>query len=514
MFLTTAISYLNGDPHMGHQLEIVSSDIIVRHHKLKSEKVIFQTGSDEHGQKIADKAKSLDMTPIELCNQNVIKFMDLYKTLAIDYDIFVRTSSTSHYRTVQHVFNLLKEKGDIYLDKYIGWYNRREEKFITELQAKQCDYMDEVTGKSLEKIEEVSYFFKMSQYQDKLIKFYNDNPKFVSSSIYQNQIMKRLEEPLQDLSISRTSFKWGVPLDDGHVCYVWFDALLNYLSAIDYFNLDPGNPYHGQGQEIWKNTYHVIGKDITWFHGVIWPAILLSLNVPFPKQLIVHGFVTDNKGFKMSKSIGNVIDPFDLLKLVKNSDVLRFYNIRYNNLEYDSKCGKDELINFNNGELADNIGNLVNRVLNLIQKSCGGTVPVIEFDDDVEDMIITLLKTDFVDKLDKLYENYEFREVSQLIMDLFHQLNQWLQEKEPWRIKNNKELKNKILRLAYERLYQITHTLIPVMPNIASTIFELMNLGASNYEELKQLDCKLIVNVGGNVIKNEKIILFPKIELK
>jgi methionyl-tRNA synthetase len=514
MFVTTAISYLNGDPHMGHQLEIVASDIITRYHKVKSKdfEVIFQTGSDEHGQKIAEKAKSLELEPIELCNQNVVKFMDLYSALGINYDLFIRTSDPVHYKTVQHVFNLLKERGDIYLGKYVGWYSSREEKYVTELQAKKTEYLDEVTGKPLEKIEEESYFFKMSRFQSSIVKFYQDNPEFVSSKIYYNQILKRLEEPLQDLSISRSNFKWGVPLEGEHVCYVWFDALLNYVSGIDYFNLDPGNPYHGKGQDIWKNTYHVIGKDITWFHGVIWPAMLMALEIPLPKQLVVHGFVTDSKGIKMSKSLGNVIDPFDLLKQIP-IDTLRFYTVRFSNLENDSKCGIDDIVEFHNGELANNVGNLVNRVVNLINKSCKSVVPVIEYDDNVEEMIINLLKTDFIDKLNALYKSYAFRDISQLILDLFHQLNQWLQEKEPWKIKDNKVLKEQILRIALERLYQISHTLIPIVPNIATTIFNLINMKPLSYEELRKLDCQSLDMFDNLSLEKQKIILFPKIEL-
>lgn len=515
MFLTTAISYLNGEPHMGHQLEIVASDIICRYHRIKTKdfNVIFQTGSDEHGQKIADKAKSLDMTPIELCNTNIVKFTDLYSALTIDYNIFVRTSSPVHYKTVQYVFNILKEKGDIYLGKYVGWYSSREEKYITELQASKLNYVDEVTGNPLEKIEEESYFFKMSKYQDLINKFYQENPQFVSSSIYYNQILKRLEEPLQDLSISRSNFKWGIPLQDNHVCYVWFDALLNYLSGIDYFNLDSDNIYHGKGKDIWQNTHHVIGKDITWFHGVIWIAMLMALDINLPKQLIVHGFVTDSKGLKMSKSLGNVINPFDLLKTFQN-DTLRFYNIRYSNLEFDSKCGINDIIEFHNGELANNIGNLVNRILNLMHKNCDSIVPVIEYDDNAEDMIINLLKTDFVMKLNDLYKVFAFRDISQLILDLFHELNNWLQIKSPWAIKNNMKLKIQILRIALDRLFQISHTLIPIMPNIAQNIFNLINMKPLSYDELEQYDKKCYSDFDNVKLNKTNLILFPKLKIE
>jgi methionyl-tRNA synthetase len=512
MYLTTAICYLNGDPHMGHHLEIVVSDIISRYHKFKlgQDNVVFQTGTDEHGQKISDKAKSVDLKPIELCDQNLVKFQTLYQSLNIGFDNFVRTSSKTHYATVQHVFQLLKATGDIYLGKYEGWYNSREEKYVSELQAKMCNYKDEVTGKALERIEEESYFFKMSKYQDRLIKFYTENPQVFPDKTHHHQILKRLEEPLQDLSISRTNFDWGVPLDEGHVCYVWFDALLNYLSGIDYFGLDTNNRYHGKGKDIWQNTYHVIGKDIVWFHSVIWYSMLMALDITLPKEIIVHGFVTDKDGVKMSKTLGNVINPFDLLKDYP-VDTLRAFCVRYNNIEADTKCSAENITKFHNGELANNIGNLVNRLTNLIHKNYDSLVPVVVLEEtDME--FIDLLDNSHLDRLDKLYSEYAFRDIFQLILNLFQQLNGWLTDKEPWKIKDNSELKAKILRVGLERLYQLNHLLIPIMPETSDKIFVLINRTTLTYQKLREYNRTLHEGFNDLVLEKYKMILFPKIE--
>lgn len=511
-YLTTAICYLNGDPHMGHLLEIVVSDTVSRYHKFRlgKDKVFFQTGTDEHGQKIADKAKSESLTPIELCNKNLVKFEDLYKSLNIGYDNFVRTSSPNHYKTVQHVFQLLKSTGDIYLGKYEGWYNSREEKFVTELQAKLNDYKDEVTGKPLQKIEEESYFFRMSKYHERLVKFYQENPQVFPDKTQYNQILKRLEDPLQDLSISRTTFDWGVPLDDNHVCYVWFDALLNYLSGIDYFELDENHPLHGKGKEIWQNVYHLIGKDIVWFHSVIWYTMLMALDITLPKEIIVHGFVTDGNGLKMSKSIGNVIDPVDLLNTFP-VDTLRAFCLRYNNIEGDTKCSADHITKFHNGDLANNIGNMVNRIVNLIHKSCNGIVPVVENKEENQEFM-NLLDNTFVKQIDKYYEEYRFRDIFQVVISQFQELNVWITEKEPWKIKDNIELRNKILRTAFERLYQLAHVLIPITPTVSDNIFKMLNKESLTHSELLEYNKKFNIIFDNLKLEKFQIILFPKIE--
>jgi methionyl-tRNA synthetase len=511
MFLTTAISYLNGEPHLGHLLEIVISDIISRYYKTKDETstLIFQTGSDEHGQKISDKAVSVGLTPIELCNQNLEKFQNLYKVLKVNEDIFVRTTSKNHHATVQHVFQLLKSKDDIYLDNYTGWYNCREEKYVTEGTAKLLDYKDEVTGKPLEKIEEPSYFFRLSKYQDRIIEFYKNNPDFISDKSNYTIIMNRLNEPLQDLSISRVNIKWGIPLDEKHVCYVWFDALLNYLSGIDYFEIDNENTYPIKGKDIWKDVYHLIGKDIVWFHGVIWPAMLMALDIKLPKQLIVHGFVTDEKGIKMSKSVGNVINPFDLLKTFP-ADTLRSYVIRFSNLEFDAKCGISSIVNFHNGELANNIGNMFNRLIKQIDVNYDSIVPVVELNESNQ-KLLSLLDVSFVDELDKMYQKYQLKNVMELSLKLFQELNLWFTEQAPWSIKDNDNKKKLILRIAFERVYQLTHILYPIIPDIALSMSKIMNKPLILMEQLKKYHYCLNDGIDNLKLSDERHILFPKV---
>lgn len=506
MYITTAIAYVNGNPHIGHLYEIVVADILSRHHKAnRDELVIFQTGSDEHGIKIANTAESLKLTPKQLCARNLGIFIDLYNQLNIDYDNFMRTTYDIHYKTVQYVFQKLKESGDIYLGKYNGWYSPREEKYITETVAKQQDYKDIVSGKPLQKIEEDSYFFKMSKYQDKLIEFYQNN-QYLSED-FKNDILIRLKEPLTDLSISRTKLKWGVPLDDKHTCYVWFDALLNYLSGIDYFQLsDDTHPFKAISKDLWENTYHIIGKDIIWFHGVIWIAMLMALDIKIPQKLIPHGFVLDKNGVKMSKTLGNIIDPFQVLKEIP-VDTLRFYCIKNNSLESDFKFSLDGCKTLHI-ELANKVGNLFGRIVNLLNKGkpTPGRIPDVDIAPD--DPMMNLLDTSFVDKIEKYYDNYKFNEASLLILELFQELNIWLTKQEPWKIKDNLELKNKILRIATERYFQLAHLLIPIMPTISDIIQKTLNQKYDKLSKVKQNNKKLVLEIT-NVSKKIPI-LFPK----
>jgi len=320
-YITTAINYTNGRPHIGHAYEAVVTDIIARYHRTYGRDVFFLTGTDEHGQKVANTAQDLGKTPKQLCDENVQHFKDLNQKLLISNDYFVRTTDKNHYKLAQKMFQYALDKNDIYKGIYKGWYNEREECFISETDARNSDYKDAMTGKKLEQREEACYFFKMSKYQSQLINFLQNNPQFIQPINNYNLIMTRLEKPLEDLCVSRSTFNWGVPLphDKEHVMYVWFDALTNYLSGIDYFNFEHCNKSH-----YWPADVHVIGRDIVWFHTVIWPCILFSCDIPLPKSVYCHGFVTDAQGTKMSKSLGNVINPFDMLNKY-DVDTIRYF---------------------------------------------------------------------------------------------------------------------------------------------------------------------------------------------
>ena len=355
-YLTTAINYTNGPAHMGHAYEGATSDVISRFQRLKGDRpCYFVTGADEHGQKIAATAEKEGKQPQEICDkvreryslklfcfcilfshktffvvcdtQYVTGFKTLNQRLLVSNDDYVRTTSDRHKRVARELWKRCHANGDIYLDTYAGWYNVREETFVTDLTAEMDDFKDPTTGKPLKRVEEESYLFKMSAYADKLIQHIKDNPDFIRPEQHRNNILSRLtSDPLRDLAISRTTFSWGIKVPEGfndnHVMYVWIDALSNYLTGIDYFGTNGDNK---EGiEKFWPSDVHIIGKDILWFHTVIWPCLLMSAGIPLPASVYLHGFVNDREGKKMSKSIGNVVDPHDVLDQ-SHVDSFRWY---------------------------------------------------------------------------------------------------------------------------------------------------------------------------------------------
>jgi methionyl-tRNA synthetase len=313
-YITTAINYTNGPAHIGHAYEAVTSDVIARFYRLLGHSTFFCTGADEHGQKIANTAAEQGKQPIEICDFYVKGFQVLNQRTLISNDEYIRTTSVRHKETAQELWRRCKD--DVYLDTYKGWYNVREETFVTDNEAALLDYKDPSSGLPLKQVEETSYFFKMSKYKNQLLKHIEDNPTFIQPDSKRNEIMCRLNgDDLRDLSISRTTFSWGIRVPEGydaeHVFYVWMDALSNYLTGVNAISKeDPDNL-----KRFWPANVHIIGKDILWFHAVIWPCLLLSAGIPLPRQIFAHGFVNDKEGKKMSKSLGNVVDPHDMLDI-------------------------------------------------------------------------------------------------------------------------------------------------------------------------------------------------------
>ncbi len=310
-YLTTAIAYTNGFPHIGHAYEFISADVLSRYHRVLGYDTYFLTGTDEHGQKVAASAEKAGLTPLEHCNKFVDSFKELDEKLCISYSKFIRTTDPYHESTSQKLWKKCADAGDIYLDSYEGWYNEREELFVTAVEAEETKFLDPVTGLPLKRVSEESYFFRMSSYCERLVAHIEENPSFIEPESHRNVILGRLRrEGLKDLSISRTSFSWGIPVPEGfdqrHVMYVWFDALTNYMSGVE--ALQPDSLL----ARFWPASKHIIGKDIVWFHCVIWPCMLLSAGLPLPGGVFSHGFVNDEFGRKQSKSLNNTVDPFEV----------------------------------------------------------------------------------------------------------------------------------------------------------------------------------------------------------
>lgn len=473
IFLTTAINYTNGNPHIGHLYEGLIADYynrVLQFLSVHPNKNYFLTGTDEHGLKIAQKAESLGLAPIELCDQKVQLFKELGNIFEITPDYFIRTTDKEHIDMVSRVFKQLYEKDDIYLGSYQGWYSSREEKYLTPKEAELSNYCDSVTGQKLEHINEPSYFFRLSKYQD-LIRQYIINQLQKNDCGERNNLLdKIINEGLQDISITRTKFKWGIPVPSNidpnghHAIYVWFDALLNYLTGLELLVPD---------KEEQKNyqMVHLIGQDILWFHNVIWIGILLALEKPLPSKIIFHRFILDKNGHKMSKSVGNVVDP---LSLVKDDNVqnylIRSYLLSNAILNNNLRFSLEEMADFHNSILADQVGNLINRLTSLIQKYSSGLLVELDYSGTIQKYPDLDYNLNFLERFQKyLFEEENLQKANQEVFSLFRNINYWLTQKEPWKIKENTEeanlQKNQIIRLALEQFFLGLHFLWFIIPN-------------------------------------------------
>jgi methionyl-tRNA synthetase len=508
IFLTSAIAYANGVPHIGHIYEIVICDILARWFQISApnRRVHFLTGTDEYGQKIEKTASALNLTPKELCDLNSSIFKSTYKALKISYDRFIRTTDEDHQETVHEVFEKIYQKGDIYLGNYEGLYNVREERFVTEKEALETNYLDPVTGKAYERVQEESYFFKLETYRQRLIDHITNNPQWLADEVYRREILKKLEEPLSDLSISRTSFSWGVPVPTvagkeqptkKHYFYVWFDALTNYLSGNRTGDLKWG-PF---GPPI-----HVIGKDIVYFHAIIWPCILFALGIDLPRQIIIHYHINDAQGRKMSKSLGNTVDPQDLLAKY-SIDCIRYGLIRFGSGADDVKFSESDVRDRHDSELADKYGNLVARVLAVTQKYCDGKVPPID-PSAIDLSRVTILNKELMVKLAQLFQCGHLSQALELAILEVQRVNQYVTEVEPWSKKYESQSPNvrpSVIRTALEMIYVVTHFLYPFIPVATLQVIRLLNQPLKSLPNLEDINL-----FTGREIDCSKVILFPK----
>ncbi|EPR59974.1 methionyl-tRNA synthetase [Toxoplasma gondii GAB2-2007-GAL-DOM2] len=511
-YITTAINYTNGPPHMGHVYEIVTSDALARFHRIAGRDVFFLTGTDEHGQKIANTAERLGKTPQEICDFYAAGFQAMNAKLCVSNDQYIRTTQAAHKAVCQWLWKRVQERGDIYLDTYVGWYNEREETFVSESEARLTDYKDPTTGKPLQKMEEPSYFFRMSKYQARLVKHINENPDFIRPEERRKNILKRLEEPLLDLSCSRTTFSWGVPVpgDEKHVMYVWFDALTNYYSATVMND--------GARASFWPADVHIIGKDIVWFHTVIWPCMLMAADLPLPKCVFGHGFVTAADGEKMSKSLGNVVDPNDILQ-AHDADSFRFYLVRETKFGSDLRFDEDALTATTNAELADTLGNLVHRATSLCVKFCEGKVPPVSLPAEGK---APFSIPDTVGEMERLVGQFGLREALEVAMNACREANKFLTDWAPWSLTDSTE-KQRVVRGALEAVFVLGHLLEPFIPVTADHIFKKLNTAPKTLADLSPWFDNLVpgtpVEVGDILFAKKKVekaaeIFLQKCELR
>lgn len=465
-YITTAIDYPSADPHLGHAYEKLCADVLARWNRLLGKEVFFLTGTDEHGLKIMRAAKKAGLSPQEFVDRQSEKFKELCSLWNISYNRFIRTTEESHMKIAQQIFKKIYEKGDIYLDKYTGKYCPDCETFYTEkdLINGRCP----IHGKECEIVSEESYFFKLSKYKQKVLEYIEKNELSIWPEGKKEEIKNRLKQELLDLSVSRTSFDWGVPvpINPKHVQYVWIDALINYISGVDYPN--------ERFRKFWPADVHLIGKDIVWHHTVIWWSILMAANIELPKTVLVHGFIQTASGEKMSKSRGNVIDPIELAKKY-NIDSVRYYLIREIPFGEDGFFSEETLIERNNKELANDLGNLVNRTLAMAERYFNGVIPNGNLD-------IKLKKKLNLEKIKRHMQRFELHLALAEIMNFVKACNQYINEKEPWK-KQGEELENIIYTLA-ESLRAIAILLRAFVPATSEKIANGLGIEIRSLDEV------------------------------
>ncbi len=474
-YITTAIPYANGAPHIGHAYERMAADAIARFKRLDGYDVLFVTGMDEHGQKMQQTAAREGLTPQQLADRTAAQFAQLGAVLAAPADDIVRTTQARHHLAAQEIWARMAAAGDIYLSKYPGWYSVRDEAFFdeSELVASSDGRRLAPTGAPVEWVEEETYYFKLSGYQERLLAHYREHPEFVTPEKYQNEIVAFVERGLKDLSISRSTFDWGIPVpgDPRHVMYVWVDALTNYLTGTGF--PDAEAPRKG----FWPADAHVIGKDITRFHAIFWPAFLMSAGLPLPKQVVVHGFLF-NRGEKMSKSVGNVIDPFALVEFY-GADQFRYFLLREVPFGQDGNYSHEAIVARINADLANDLGNLAQRSLSMLARNCGGRLPapgeIIDEDREILDFAATL-----VSKSRALMQDYALHCVLTEIWRVIGEANRYFAAQEPWvKRKTDPPRMATILYVTAEVLRIVAITAQPFMPTSMARLLDLLGVDAN-----------------------------------
>ena len=509
-YITTAISYPNGRPHIGHAYEAIATDAIARFQRLRGRDVFFLTGTDEHGLKMAQAARERGIKPAAFAEEMSSTFKAMDDALNISYDRFIRTTEPAHHQASRAIWQAMAAKGDIYLGRYEGWYSVRDEAYYGEEELVLSETGEKLSpqGTLVEWTVEESWFFRLSAYQDRLLAFYAANPDFIRPETRRNEVLRFVEGGLADLSISRTSFDWGVkvPGSENHVMYVWLDALTNYLTGLGY--PDDTEAY----RKYWPADLHIIGKDVVRFHAVYWPAFLMSAGVPLPKQVFGHGFLLQ-RGEKMSKTLGNVIDPQDLVRAF-GVDQLRYFLLREVPFGQDGSYSEEAIVTRVNADLANSFGNLAQRTLSFIARNCEGVLPQGGRGEEADETLLALVRETVRKDIPGHFEALALSLGIEAWLRAIFACNQYIDSQAPWTLrKTDPDRMRAVLATLYEAIADLAIAIAPIIPASSARLLDAMGIPASerDYAALED-DDRYTRLAGSGFVLAPPSAIFPRLD--